>query len=311
MIDSVIFAALGLIVGSFLNVLILRHGIAHIGGRSRCMRCGHTLAWFDLIPLVSWIMLRGRCRYCRAPISVQYPLVEGACAGLFALVAGLPVGLDPVYTVLFCVIAALLLAIAVYDLYHTIIPDPWVYAFIALSLCATGSLSVTYGSTPGLFYVLAGPIAASPLFLLWAVSGGRWMGFGDVKLALGMGWLLGPALGIVSVFFAFIIGAVVSVGILMPLPHIARLLRSIGITSLVETLAGFTIGSEASYRRRSLGNETTEKVSFPSARWTMSSEIPFGPFLVSSCLIVWFITGYGIDLSAIPLVGSLWSSFLP
>ncbi len=274
------FALFGLIVGSFLNVLILRHGIAHVGGRSRCMTCDHTLAWFDLVPLVSWILLRGKCRYCGARISPQYPLVEGACAILFALVAGLP-GLGLAHIFLFCAIAALLLAIAVYDLYHTIIPNQWVWTLCALALVSQGLLIDSVSDA--LYYLCAGPLAASPLFVLWAVSGGRWMGFGDVKLALGIGWFLGPILGIVSVFFAFVIGAVVSVGILIPLPYIVRQFRNIGITPLVETHAGFT----------------------------MSSEIPFGPFLVSSCLIVWFITGYGVDLSAIPLVGSLWSSFLP
>lgn len=281
MFEVAAFAALGLIIGSFLNVLILRYGRKSIGGRSECRDCGQRLSWRDLIPVVSWVALRGRCRYCGARISIQYPLVELATALLFALVAGLPLSLGIIYTLLLSGIAALLLAIAVYDLYHTIIPDPWVYAFIALSLFTAGPLFLL-GSTSVPVYLFSGPLAALPLFALWAVSHGRWMGFGDVKLALGIGYLLGPLLGILSVFFAFIIGAVVSVGILIPLPYIISFVRNLGITSLAQTRKGFTMGSE----------------------------IPFGPFLVSSCLIVWFTSWYGVDLSAIPLVGSLWSSSL-
>lgn len=276
------FAAFGLIIGSFLNVLILRHSIKNIGGRSRCRDCEHELAWFDLIPIMSWVLLRGKCRYCHRPISIQYPLVEAMTAVLFTLVAGLPLDIGLIYRGLFCAIAAILLAIAVYDLYYTIIPNPWVYTYIALAIFTMGPLFLLDGSIPVWLYLLAGPLAALPLFVLWAVSQGRWMGFGDVKLALGIGWLLGPQLGIAAVFFAFIIGAVISVGVLIPLPYIIRFVRNVGITSLVESPTGFT----------------------------MKSEIPFGPFLVSSCLIIWFITGYGVDLSAIPLVGSLWSSFL-
>src|SRR6476620_776440 len=75
----------GLCVGSFLNVVILRRGRQSMSRRSACMSCGNTLAWYDMIPIASWIILRGRCRACGSSISSQYPLVEAATAILFAL----------------------------------------------------------------------------------------------------------------------------------------------------------------------------------------------------------------------------------
>ncbi|QQG38224.1 MAG: prepilin peptidase [Candidatus Kaiserbacteria bacterium] len=259
---AVFFALFGLIVGSFLNVLILRWGKEGIGGRSRCPVCKRELAWFDLIPIFSWIFLRGRCRTCGARISIQYPLVEGATALTFALIGASPV---PLTLQLFALpIAALLIAIAVYDLYHTIIPDVWAYVAAVLSLAA--ALTAPAASDNALEIVLSGPIAAAPLFLLWLVSRGRWMGLGDGKLALTLGWLLGFPAGLIAVFFAFVLGALVSVPLLL-LSHAPA--------------SGFTPTADSENRR---------------PRFTMKSEIPFGPFLIASCFILWFMQMYGVPL---------------
>lgn len=273
MVTGLLFGIFGLIVGSFLNVLVIRRGVRSVGGRSGCMACGAQLPWYDMIPVVSWIALGGKCRRCHAHISAQYPLVEGMTALLFGAIGGIPF-FDLFYKALFCVIMALLIAIAAYDLRHTIIPDAWVYAFDALALLVMGPLMLLDPAVPLWFYLSAGPIAAAPLFFLWLVSGGRWMGLGDSKLALGIGWLLGPFLGIVAVFFAFVIGAVISVGVLLPLPHIARALRTYGITSLDMLRGGFT----------------------------MTSEIPFGPFLIASCVLLWFLLLYNIPIPFFPLI---------
>jgi leader peptidase (prepilin peptidase)/N-methyltransferase len=264
-----VFGGLGLIIGSFLNVLILRWGEKGLGGRSACMSCGAQIRWYDNIPLLSWLLLRGRCRDCHARISVQYPLVELMTAVIFVLIGTASIPVDALYRAVFCLIAALLVAIAVYDLYHTIIPDAWVYSFDILAFIVMGPLLLASAppDTSVLLYIAAGPIAALPIFALWAVSRGEWMGFGDVKLALGMGWLLGPAYGIAAVFFGFVIGAVISLGILLPLPHIIGALRKLGITPLGEGAKGFT----------------------------MKSEIPFGPFLVASTFIVWLLLINNLD----------------
>jgi len=266
MLISLIFGLFGLIVGSFLNVLILRHGKLYLGGRSQCTNCGKAIAAIDLIPVLSWLLLRGRCRMCGGRISIQYPLVEASTAILFALVGAAPL---PLMLQLFALpIVSLLIAIAVYDLYHTIIPDLWVYVFSGLGLVASlSAVTETYGYAE---VFLGGPLTAAPLFALWLFSGGRWMGLGDAKFALGMGWLLGPWDGLVSLFLAFILGALISVPLLFM----------------------------SSPLWKKMGAPITPKSASPRTHlaYTMKSEIPFGPFLIASCLVVWFIQIYGIPL---------------
>src|SRR3989344_4669887 len=128
MVTALIFGIFGLIVGSFLNVVILRRGARALSGRSACMSCGRQLLWHDMVPFVSWLALRGRCRGCGSGISLQYPLVEAATAILFAAIGAAP-HLDIAHKIIFCIIAALLICITVYDLRHTIIPDGWAYSF--------------------------------------------------------------------------------------------------------------------------------------------------------------------------------------
>lgn len=256
-----ILGAFGLIVGSFLNVLILRFGKRGLGGRSACMHCGRMLSWYEMVPVLSWVLLGGKCRTCKARISLQYPLVEALTGVLFAVIGGSELTLS--VQISGYAMTALLIAIAVYDLRHTIIPDQWVYSFAALALISQLLFAPQDASV--LLILLSGPLVAAPLFALWFFSRGAWMGFGDVKLALGMGWLLGGLFGITAVFLAFVIGAVVSVPLL--------LLSS-------DWWKGFT---PTPISRRLVWG------------FTMKSEIPFGPFLVASTFIVWFLLIYHID----------------
>ncbi len=248
------FCIFGLIVGSFLNVLILRYPERSLGGRSACMQCGRQIVWYDNVPLISFVLLGGRCRFCHTRISIQYPLVETATALLFAVVAASPVSFAAQLIAL--PVIALLIAITVYDLYHTIIPDLWVYSFAAFSFVA---LFITPTGTSLLWALLAGPLVALPLFLLWLVSRGTWMGFGDSKLMLGVGWLLGLANGFSALFLAFIAGGAFGAALL-----------------LYSQWGKSRNGSNAGY--------------------TMKSEIPFGPFLTAGCLLVWLAGLYGISL---------------
>lgn len=258
-----IAGCLGLIIGSFLNVVILRHDERPMTGRSACMSCGRTLAWYELFPVISWLALRGRCRSCRAHISLQYPIVEASTGIVFALLAGAFFVTTPLfsYSALlifpYFVVAALLIAITVYDFYYTIIPDEWVYLFAAVALLS--SLFARDPALTPLLVLFSGPLVAAPLYALWAFSGGAWMGFGDVKFALGMGWLLGPIYGIAAVFLSFVIGAIVSVCVIIPLSS----LREGG------------------------------------KRITMKSEVPFGPFLVASTFFLWLAALNGYDLGAL------------
>ena len=219
--------------------------------------------------MLSYLALRGRCRTCRARISVQYPLVEAATAALFVAVGGAQLSI--LSTAVALAIVSLLICIFVYDLYHKLIPDILVWAF-----CIGAILYALFTFHFSIFNLLAGPLAALPIFFLWALSLpftgalGQWMGFGDVKLALGIGWLLplptafGVPLGLVAIFFAFIIGAAISVCILLPLPHILSLC---GIR---------TQGEREGY--------------------TMGSEVPFGPFLITSAVLTWFAVLYHMSI---------------
>lgn len=251
----------GTIIGSFLNVLILRRGARSLGGRSSCSSCGRTLVWYELVPVISWLALRGRCRTCGSRISIQYPLVETLTGIVFATLAAAPVPL--LYLVFAFPLAAVAIAIATYDIRHTIIPDSWAAVFGVLAL-GYAVVSGAFAFMP-LWAFVAGPFAAFPFFFLWAVSRGRWMGLGDAKLALGTGWLLGIMGGIEAVLFSFVFGALVSVLILLPLPHLIHFF-------------------------------TRKSASDAAVRFTMESEVPFGPFLVTGTLVVWMLGMYGIEI---------------
>jgi prepilin signal peptidase PulO-like enzyme (type II secretory pathway) len=183
---------LGLIIGSFLNVVILRINTGRgLGGRSKCFSCNKTLAWSELVPVVSYVIQGGKCRNCRTPISKQYVLVEGATALLFAGVAAhMNVLAQPVTALLWLVLVSLGMIIAVYDIRHYVIPD------IPLMLFLGASIAI------GL-HVAAFVLVPLPFLLLWIVSRGAWIGFGDIELMACAGMLLGITEGIASVVSSF------------------------------------------------------------------------------------------------------------
>jgi prepilin signal peptidase PulO-like enzyme (type II secretory pathway) len=199
---------LGAILGSFINALSFRWGtgVSVVNGRSRCMHCGHTLSAFDLVPIFSWIALRGRCQYCGARISWQYPLVEltGALLSLGAYF----VNSDPLSYVLLLLVLMTTLFIAVYDVRHKIIPlsaSLWLMALVAADRFFAG----------GVFFALIdGLLLAAPLLLISFFSGGRWMGWGDGILEISLGWLLGLTVGLTAFMFAFWSGACVGIALL-------------------------------------------------------------------------------------------------
>jgi leader peptidase (prepilin peptidase)/N-methyltransferase len=212
---TLVFAAgLGIILGSFLNALLFRFntGKSVMQGRSACMRCGHALNAADLVPILSFALLRGRCRYCRAKISWQYPLVEAA-AGLLAIGVYLQTGATPWFAYWLAVWLTLLFVV-VYDLRHYIIPWSASLALIALALLGVALTIAGYpGGAMGEWW--AGPALAAPLLLISLFSGGRWMGWGDGFLELSLGWLMGISLGLTAFFVAFWSGALVGVLLLL------------------------------------------------------------------------------------------------
>lgn len=203
----------GLIVGSFLNVVVLRWNTGRsTGGRSGCLSCNVKLLARDLVPVLSYLLLGGRCRHCRSAISMQYPLVELATGAIFVglvhktIFTPLPLGLLFILLLGF----SILVVLVVYDIRHKILPNELVYSFAALALLAR----ILY--SPLAFWdMLAGPLFFALFALLWLVSKGTWMGFGDAKLVLGTGLLLGFTLGLASLAIAFWSGALLGLFLLL------------------------------------------------------------------------------------------------
>jgi len=209
---------LGLIVGSFLNCVIHRlEKEEKLNGRSYCPHCKHTLVWIDLIPVFSFLFLKGKCRYCHKKISWQYPLVELTTGLVFLLILKfqLPHFELSIFYFLISIfsfyIASSLIVIFVYDLKHYIIPDKILFPAIAITFLY--QLITNYE-----FLVLnslwAG-LAASVFFcLIFTLSGGKWMGFGDCKIAILLGLILGFPNILVGLFLAFFFGAIIGVGLI-------------------------------------------------------------------------------------------------
>lgn len=202
---------LGLSVGSFLNVLIdrLPRGEQIFKGRSYCESCKKTLAWYDLIPLFSWLVLRGRCRWCHSPIGIQYPLVEFISGALFILVFFF-LSQDLLSIIYYLLFISALIVIFVADLKYQIIPDEVIFPTIALTIIfqiINHRLELIDVINP-----IASGLGASLFFLaLVLLTRGRGMGVGDVKLAVLMGLLLGFPGILVALYLAFLTGAILGV----------------------------------------------------------------------------------------------------
>lgn len=194
----------GLIVGSFLNFFVLRYGTGRLyDKRSRCFSCGKELSVWELFPVVSFVVQKGKCRGCHSAISLQYPVVELLVGVLFTLVAWqfYP---DWLMVGVFFVVGFLTMSIAVYDLRHKIIPDGLVMMLGVLSLI----YFVVWGEDWWLT-AAAALAAAAAFFLLWYFSSGRLMGLGDAKLVLPLVLLLPAGTFFNFVLISFVSGATV------------------------------------------------------------------------------------------------------
>lgn len=185
-----LFFGLGLIFGSFLTVVIHRvpRGESIVRPRSRCPRCGTEIRARDNIPVVSWLLLGGRCRTCGARISPRYPLTELATAVLFGAAAAL---VDPLYAaILAAPFLGLMLAIAVIDARHRIVPNRIVYPGLIVFAVAVVAGDLAGGGVDALDGVIGLALYAVPLLLV-ALAVPQGMGMGDVKLAAFIGLVLG------------------------------------------------------------------------------------------------------------------------
>lgn len=191
-------------------------------GRSMCPHCRHTLAWYDLLPVISWLSLRGRCRYCHKPISWQYPLVELISAGLFVLsyhfyaTFHLPSSIF-LFTVWLIILTGLI-ALTIYDLRWMLLPDRIVFPLQALAglyvlmhfALAKGDWHIFLGAVMGVVF------SAGLFYLLFQVSGGKWIGGGDVKLAVVLGLVLGGAVpALLMIFISSILGSIVGLPLIL------------------------------------------------------------------------------------------------
>lgn len=265
--QCILAGILGAILASFINVVTYRmHTNASLGGRSRCFSCGHNLSWYELVPVFSFLFLRGRCFHCRASIATRNVLVEllmaavfvflystSASFALFLLQAGL------------CVV---LLGVALYDLDHMIIPNELVWATAAFSV-AILIVPVLFGDSvfalnTVVLHLGAGAAAFIGYGSLWLVSRGQWIGLGDAKLALPLGLLLLPGAALSMIVLSFWIGATIALLLLA-----AQLVR--------------TWYRQRSYTRGVVANTTQY--------FTMKSEIPFAPFLILSFFVTYFLQG--------------------
>lgn len=269
---TVVFV-LGLMVGSFLNVLSLRFGFSErVRHRSGCQACGAPLQWYELLPVVSYFALRGRCRSCGSHVSLQYPVVELITGLLFALsysAAPLENVLDGAVLVTLLVWLSVFVLLTVYDLKHTLVPLPFAFALLGSAALLRGleALIIAHPS-PLVDGVFGGALLAGFLALLVVVTRGRGMGTGDIYVAGALGIVFGVARGIEVLTIAFWVGALFGVSAV-----------------LWNALSTRFSGGRPATAGRGL---------------TMKSEVPFVPFLFVATLV-----GLYVPISPFGLIGYL------
>ncbi len=208
-------ALIGLCLGSFLNVLADRLSMQQsILGRSHCDHCRRTLNWRDLVPLFSFLWTRGKCRRCHKKLSVQYPAVEMLTAASYVFAWMYAPHASLVGHILTLALISVLIVIFLADIRYQIIPDEMQVAGLVV---ATALILVSPTASIGVFLqaMLAGLYTMLPIFAIYALTRGRGMGFGDVKWAFVMGYLLGFPEGWVALYAAFILGGVVGAALLL------------------------------------------------------------------------------------------------
>lgn len=210
----------GLSVGSFVNVTVFRFGFSErTSPRSRCMACDEIIEWYDLVPFLSYVMLRGRCRRCGSHLSRQYPLVELAVATLFlAALLVVPPTAAPFSLLAFTALLVFLAAftgLVAYDLRHMLVPMPFAYVLIGAAFFAALCQSITTGTLLPLSDAVLGAISLGGFFLAIVLfTRGKGMGAGDVYVAVAIGLLLGFARGTDAIIMGVWFGTLVALGML-------------------------------------------------------------------------------------------------
>lgn len=246
----------GTIIGSFLNVVLYRlHTGKSLNGRSHCMTCGKTLSWYELFPIFSYLSQGGRCRGCAAHIPSRYIIVE-LCTGISYMLIWHLFFANYFFLLVYFIFISLFVLIVVYDIRHTIIPDELTLMVGGVALFIMGYEYILTGDVMNSVYRIVAGLGASFFFWgLWYISKGRWIGFGDAKLAIPLGVIAGLGDVFSMVVLSFWIGAAVSLTLL-------------GIEKILK------------------GGKTN--LHFIASPITMKSEIPFAPFLILGFIVVHF-----------------------
>ena len=213
-IITILILIYGLLIGSFLNVLIYRtprdESIAFPG--SHCPTCNHKLSWYDNIPLFSYLFLKGSCSYCNAKISVQYPLIEALNAIIY-IVLFLRLSFSLTF-IFYALVSSVLIAIAIIDLKEQIIPDSLVISIIVLTILYKVLNYFLYNESSEILESVLGFLVAGGLFLAIAIFSRGGMGGGDVTLISALGFILGIKQILLVIFLSFLYGAIISIFLL-------------------------------------------------------------------------------------------------
>lgn len=221
---------IGAFFGSFFNVLADRLSKEQtIGGRSKCDKCKHKLAWFDLIPIISFTLLSGKCRYCRAPITIGHLIAEILTGVAFILtyILSSRIYLEIHFELIFLALTGVIIVMLLSDFRYHIIPDEMQIALFILGvilLLFQQSIpqiidlerlwSISFLTAFG-YQLLYGIIVLSPILLIFLITKGKGMGFGDVKLAFNMGFILGIWAGLAALYLGFITGGIAGLYLLL------------------------------------------------------------------------------------------------
>lgn len=202
-----LLAILGLALGSFANAVIwrLHSGESIMYGRSMCPNCKHQLSAIDLIPVVSWVIQKGRCRYCAKPYGVHYVVVELATAALFALSGLMLSSLGLVVLGFWLAILICLIILALYDAQWYLLPNKVVHPALVLGFIY---YVLRFEPAGGILQLVVAFIAAAVFYALWRFSDGKLMGGADSKLVLLMGLVLEPKLLLMALAIGFMLGGV-------------------------------------------------------------------------------------------------------
>lgn len=267
-----ILGFVGLALGSFVNACVWRlheqskrkkkqPELSILKGRSMCPHCKHSLGAKDLIPLLSWVELRGKCRYCQKQISYQYPLVELLTAILFVTsYLWWPYGVGTSAKILFgvwLITLVMFMILIIYDLRWMLLPNKIVYPLILLVFAGVLAQFGLTRDVSVLTDAFWGVVCTSGLFYgLFQISKGKWIGGGDVKLAIALGLLVGgPVMACLLLFVASVLGVLV-------------------------TLPSLLLGKRS-----------------------YTSKIPFGPFLMIGCIVVFLFGQQLVDFYTVRILG--------